>query len=166
MVTYHLLFHLFTTFSPITHGPKITSISKIYLSTWKSSLSKVNFSPRWINTIGRILLYTVDDSPVCFTIIANIVSSNPIPRMVVPFLVVPLHWQAKLQARERKSGRQKLRNFKHKGNHKIGFYPQYLLIFTAYQVQGWWTVIISLVKSQPYGSNVIKLYSRAHCTHT
>ena len=49
--------------------------------------------------------------------------------------------------------RKQPRNFKHKGKHKIGCYSKYLLIFTAYQVQGWWTMIIIPVESQPDGSN-------------
>ena len=40
--------------------------------------------------------------------------------------------------------KQKLRNLKHKVKHTIGCYPKYLLIFTSYQVQGWWTMILSL----------------------
>ena len=49
---------------------------------------------------------------------------------------------------------QQLRNFNHKGNNKFGCFPKYILLFTAYQLQGWCTVIISPVKSQPDGINV------------
>ena len=53
-----------------------------------------------------------------------------------------------------KRDRQQLRNFKHKGKHKIGCYPKSLLILTAYQVQGRRTIIIIPVKYQAYGRNV------------
>ena len=43
---------------------------------------------------------------------------------------------------------------KHKVNDKIECYPKSLLIFIAYQVQGWCTMILSPVKSQPNESNV------------
>ena len=44
--------------------------------------------------------------------------------------------------------------FQAQGNNKIGYYQKYLLIFTAYQVQVWWNMIISTVNAQPYGINV------------
>ena len=53
--------------------------------------------------------------------------------------------------------RQQLINSNHKGKHKIVCYPIYLLIFTACQVQGWWTMIIIPVKYQPYCSNVAEI---------
>ena len=60
--------------------------------------------------------------------------------------------------RSREKGyRNQLRNFKHKGKHKIGWYPKSLLIFTSYQVQGWWTMIMSPVKAKPDGSNVTEI---------
>ena len=37
------------------------------------------------------------DSPMCFTIITDKLSSNTSPHMVVPFLLVPLHLQGKFQ---------------------------------------------------------------------
>ena len=66
----------------------------------------------------------------------------------------------------REGDRKKFRNFKHKGNHKIGFYPKYLVIVTAYQVQGWWTNITNPVKHQPDGNNVEDiLLNRSGNTH-
>ena len=44
---------------------------------------------------------------------------------------------------------QQLINFNHKGKHKIGCLPKSLMIFTAYQVQEWCTMILILVKYQP-----------------
>ena len=52
---------------------------------------------------------------------------------------------------------QQLRNFKHKGKNKIGCYARSVLIFTDYQAQEWWTMIISPLKTQPYGSNVTEI---------
>ena len=40
------------------------------------------------------------------------------------------------------------------GNNISGCYPKYLRVFTTYQVQGWWTNILSPVKSQPVERNV------------
>ena len=96
----YLLFHLFTTFSPFPHGPKSTRLKKIHIST--RNLSEGNLFPRWRNTLVNILLDTMDDSTVCFTIITNNTSSNPSPHMVVTFLLVLLHWQEKYQKREMK----------------------------------------------------------------
>ena len=53
-----------------------------------------------------------------------------------------------------KGYRQQLRNFKHKGNHKIGCFPKHIVVFTVYQIQGWRTMILKPVKYQPDGSNV------------
>ena len=86
MVPDYLVFSLFPTFAPLPRGQKITSLSKIYILTWKSSLSEVNFSTIWINTIVCLLMDTVADSPVLFLIINNIISSNLSHRVVVPFL--------------------------------------------------------------------------------
>ena len=110
MVSYDLLLHLFPTFSPLTHGPKITRLDKIHISTRKSSLSEVNTSPMWINTIGYIPLKIMYDYPVFFTMIANNLSSNTIPNMVVPF-----YWFLCIYKKISKRGRgkgymQKLRN--------------------------------------------------------
>ena len=54
----------------------------------------------------------------------------------------------------KKGDRQKFRDFKHKLKHKIRCYTKYFLVFTAYQLQGWWTMILSPVKYQQNGSNV------------
>ena len=104
IVTDDILFHLFHTFSPLLHRLKITKLNKTYISICKSSLSEGNFNPIWINTLGHLLLDTIYDYPVWFTLIANIVSSNRIPHMLVPFIVVPVNSQAKFQARESKRG--------------------------------------------------------------
>ena len=64
IVIYDLLFHWFPTFPPLTHGPKITRIRKIYTSTCKSSISEGNLSSSWRNNLGNILLDTIDESTV------------------------------------------------------------------------------------------------------
>ena len=74
MVSDYLLFHLFPTYAPLLHGPKSARLNRIKFSTRKYSLSERYFSPSWRNTLGRILLGTMDDSPVCFTIITNKIS--------------------------------------------------------------------------------------------
>ena len=50
-----------------------------------------------------------------------------------------------------------LKKFNHKGNHKVGCYSKSLLIFTTYQVQGWWNMVIIPVRFQPDGSNIRKV---------
>ena len=78
--------------------------------------------------------------------------------MVVTFLLV---LDKKIFKRGRLKGdRQKLRNLKHKIKYKIVCYHKYLLILTSYQVQGWWTMIISPVRSQPDGRNVRKILNK------
>ena len=52
-----------------------------------------------------------------------------------------------------KRDRKQHRNLKHKGKHKICCYPKSIMMFTDYQVQGWWTRILSTIKYQPYGIN-------------
>ena len=90
--------------------------------------------------------------------------------MVVPFLLVPPHWQENIKRGIGKWEIKQLRNFKYKGKHKVGCYPKYLLIFNAYQVQVWWTMILSPVKAQPDGSNVteilIKISWDTHLKHS
>ena len=56
-----------------------------------------------------------------------------------------------------KGYRYKLRNFKHKAKHNIGCHPKYILIFTAYQVKWWCTMIISPLKAQPDFINVTEI---------
>ena len=134
MVIYDILFHLFPTFSPLPHPPKITRLKNIYISTRNYYLSEKNFSLIWRNTLGHLLLYTMADYTVCFKVITNIIPSNTIPQMVVPLGRI-------------KGYIQQLRNFNHRGKDKIGCYPKYFLIFTSYQVQGRCTIIIKPVKS-------------------
>ena len=76
----------------------------MYISTWKSYVPEGNFSPNCINTLGHLLLDTMADSLVCVKILTNIISSNPSPHMVVPFILVTLHRQPQFQAKERKRG--------------------------------------------------------------
>ena len=47
-----------------------------------------------------------------------------------------------------------VRAFKHKVKKDIRCHTKSFLIFTVYQVQGWWTIIQSPFKSQLVGSNV------------
>ena len=86
--------------------------------------------------------------PAWFTMLTINISSNLIPYMVITVLLV------NLKRRRENEDIQKLRNFKHKAKHKIGCYPKSLLIFTSYQVQWWWNIIIIPVKYQPDCSNV------------
>ena len=147
MVSEYLLFHLFTIFARFTHGPKNTRLNKIHISTRKSSLSQGNFCPRWINTLVHILMDTIYDSLVCFTILTNNICSNPSPRIMVLFLLVPIHLQENAKRGRVKGDRHKPRSFYHKGKHKIGFYPKYLLMFATYQLKGWCAIILSVVKA-------------------
>ena len=88
--------------STILHGLKITKLNKINIPTSKSSITKVNFSPRWRNILEYLLLNTITDYTEQFIMLTNNIYYNPIPYMVFPFLLVPLHRQEKYQERERK----------------------------------------------------------------
>ena len=55
---------------------------------------KKNVIPIWTNTPENFQLYNMADSAMWFKMLTNIISSNSIPKMVVPFILVPLHWQA------------------------------------------------------------------------
>ena len=165
-----LLFHFFPSFAPPPHGPKIIRLNKTHISTSKSSLSEANFSSICRNTLEDILLYNRADSSVWFTIISNNMSSNTCHHMVVPvflFLYIDKH---NVKLGRGKMERQQLRHFKHKWKHKIGCYPKSLLILTAYQVHGWWTMILIPVKYQPDGSNVreiiFKISWHEHIKHS
>ena len=92
------------------------------------------------------------DSQMFSTIFTKLFTSNP------SCLYWLLNIENKNVKRTRGKGyRQQLIHLKHKRKHNIGCYPKSLRIFAAYQVQGWCNMIISPVKSQPYGSNVIKI---------
>ena len=69
-----------------------------------------------------------------------------------------------------KGGRQQLRNSSHKGKHKIELYPKYILIFTAYQVQWLWNIIISTVKDRldcrHVRENLLKSSQHTHLNHS
>ena len=73
---------------------KAPGLENIYISTWNYYLLEVNFNLRWINNLEHIPMDTMDESPVFFTMLTNIISSSPSPHMLVTFLLVPLHLQA------------------------------------------------------------------------
>ena len=138
---------------------------KINIPTRKSSLSKGNFSPICRNTLGHLLLYTTDDSPVCSTILTDNIYYNSISHMLVPF-----YWFFCIGKKNAKRGREKgdknkIIKFKHRGKHDFGCYHKSLLIFTAYQVQGRWAVIITPLWVQPDGRNVREILLKRSC-HT
>ena len=54
-----------------------------------------------INSLEYILLDTVSDSPVCFTMLNDTISSNTSPQMVVTFLLDTIYRQEQCQARDR-----------------------------------------------------------------
>ena len=97
-----MIYYFISHFAPLPHVPKITKFKKIIISKRKYSLSEGNFSPIWINTLGHLLLDTMDDSPVWFTMLTDNISSNTTPHMVIPFSLVPIYLQEKIQERERK----------------------------------------------------------------
>ena len=80
--------------------------------------------------------------------ITNIIYSNTKPHTMVPFILVPIHQQKKINRGRKKGDIHQLINLKLKGKHIIVCYPKYLLIFTAYQVQRWLTMILSTIKLQ------------------
>ena len=91
MVTDDISFYLLPSLAPIPNGSKSIRFNKIYISEWKSSLSEGNFSTKLRNNIRHLLLDTMTDSAVCFTMITDNISPNKYPNMVVTLLLVPLH---------------------------------------------------------------------------
>ena len=146
---------IFPTISLIPHGPKITRLNKIYNSTIKASLSEVNLSRIWINTIGHIYYWTLCLTLQC-SLLCSILLELPIQDLTWWFHFFSfLHTDKNIFKQGICKGDIKqLRNSKHKGEHKNGFYPKFLLIFNAYQVQGWWNMILSQVKYQLYGNKI------------
>ena len=71
---------------------KAPGLTKIHISTNKSYLSEIIF--------GNILLDSIADYPVFFTVLTKIIVFSPIPHMVVPFILIPVKLQAQFQARE------------------------------------------------------------------
>ena len=134
MVSYDLLFHLFPTFDRLPHVPKGTRLKKIHISTRKFFIIEGNFSPGWINTLGHLILDTMSNSPMCFTMLTNTFPSNQIPHMVDPFYWFLYIDKKDFQRGRVKEDRQQLISFKHKGKHKIGCSPKSLLILTAFEV--------------------------------
>ena len=153
MVTHDILFYWFPTFAPLNNGPKSTRLRKIYIWTRKSSILEVNISTRCINNLGHLLLYTISNYIVWFSIFTNNLFSNTSPHTMVSFFGPSTLTKHNVNRGRVKVGRQQLKNFKHKGKHEIVCYLKYSFIFTSYQIQGWWTIILSPVKFQPYGRN-------------
>ena len=91
MVTDDLLFLLFTNISPLPHILKSTKLNKMNISTRNYDLSEGHFRSIWINTIGNLVMISMADSPVCFSWLANNISSNTGPNMVVSFVMVTAH---------------------------------------------------------------------------
>ena len=60
---------------------------------------------------------------------------------------------------------QKSRNFRHKVNYRIGYFPTSLLIFTAYQLKWWWSMILCPVKPPSDGRNITEILPKSSC-HT
>ena len=115
MIYYFISLPLLLLFPMAQNAPGLEKyiIQQIYLS-------ERNFSLSWRNTLEHLLLDTTSDSPVCFNILTNIISSDPSPHMVVPFVFVLYIYKHNVKQVGGAGDRQKLINFKHKGNHKIG----------------------------------------------
>ena len=116
-----------------------------------------------INSLGNILLYNIVDSTVWFTMIANNISSNQIPHILVPYLLVPLDWQENVKRLKVKDDRQQLRYYKHKGKHRIGCYLKSLLVSTFCKLKEWCT-IYSNISTRWYKCN--RNYTHELVTHT
>ena len=86
-----LLFHLSPIFLLSRMAPKLPGLKKYTFQKGKYYLLEGNFSPSWRNTLGHILLDTMDESSAYFTIITNNICSNIRPHMLVLFLLVTLH---------------------------------------------------------------------------
>ena len=82
---HQMIYYFFPTFAPLPHGTKSNRLNKTYISTKRYSISKVNSSPIWRNTLGHILMNTIAYYPVYFRMLTNNISSNPITHMVVTF---------------------------------------------------------------------------------
>ena len=93
LLIYDLLFHLFPTIAPLLHGPKINRLNKIKIPARNYTLSEGSSSTSWRNVLGNFLLNYMVDYQVQLKVLTNIIPSNPIPNMVVTFLLVTLHLQ-------------------------------------------------------------------------
>ena len=99
--------------------------------------------------------------------ITNIISYNKTPHTVVPFF-----WFLYIDKHNVKLGRatgirKQLRNYNHKGNPKNGCYSKSLLIFTTYQVQEWWTMIISpQQEGSNFRKNLLNISWHTHLRHS
>ena len=71
---YQMIYH------SLPHGSKSTRPNKIHISTRNDSLTE-----------GNLLLENMSEYPVLFTMLTNNISSDVIPIMVVPFILVTLH---------------------------------------------------------------------------
>ena len=110
---------------------KITGLSKYIFQQVSLPCQRKNCSSIWRNTLVHILLDTMANYTVFSTMITNNISSNPIPHMVVLFLLVPIHWQEKCEEIWRTRGQKEMIKLQAERKYKIGWYPEYLLIFTA-----------------------------------
>ena len=129
-----LLFH----FSPLLILFQMSQKTKFPLSVGK-------FSQRCRNIPVHIILDPLVDSPVLFQVLTNIIIHNLSSKMVVPFLLIRVHWNEKCQLREIKRVKTKIQKFQVQKNHKFKCYPKSLLIITSYQLQGWLIIIKSPV---------------------
>ena len=94
------------------------------------------------------------DSPFLFAILTNNITWGTSPHIVVKFLLVPIHWQEKCRVKENKIRNTGTKKLQAQGKNKIWCYPKYILIFTAYQVQERWNMILNPVKHQLDGIHV------------
>ena len=124
-------YFIFPTCAPLLYSPKSTRLNKIHITTRKSFLSEISFNPIWRSTIGNLPLENIADYLVWFTMLTNNMSYNPIPHILVPFLLVTSHWQKSFKRERGRWDIQKLRNLKHRVKYRIICYPKFLLIFTA-----------------------------------
>ena len=154
MFTYDLLFHLIPTFAPIPHGQKSPGLAK-HIFKQRSLSYKKKVSVQY----GKVLLEISYSTPWVNHQCA--LQCSLILSLLIKDLIHWFHlfWCLYMDKHNFKwvkgnGDRQQLRNCKHKGKHKVSCYQKSLLILTAYQVQGWWTMILSPVK---YQTNVINV---------
>ena len=161
-----ILFNSFPNFAPLPHVSKITRLRKYTFQQGSIPYQK-GISVQAEGIILEISYWKLWPTLQC-ALQCLLIRSIPIQYITWWF---NLFWFLHIENNNFKQGKgkgdvQQLRNLNHKGKHKIGCYPKSILIFNTCQVQGWWTMILSTVKSQTDGRNVREiLFNRSWQTH-
>ena len=138
MVSDDVLFHFFTTFSPLPYAHKSTRLKNIYTLQQRILPHQKEFSVQYGEFFLDISYWTLWLTLQCALQYSLILS------ILILYLTCWFHsfWFLYIEnhyvnRRRVKGDRHQLINFKNKGNRKIRCNTKSLLILTGYQVQRW-----------------------------